>query len=138
VAPDGGGAEVGIASGARPVLGHERCPSRILFELAQEEARDGPQRVVHREASLDDQGLSLHAAGARVEDGEEEIVLAGEVCVHRARRAPGGLGDLCERRAVDPMSEERLACRLDQCCTRLRLAHGASHPDRHRIIGSSG
>ena len=49
-----------------------------------------------------------------VDDGEEEVLLAGEVLVDRAAGEPGGLGDLLEGRALEAAPGEDLGGRGDQ------------------------
>jgi hypothetical protein len=49
-----------------------------------------------------------------VDDGEEELLLAGEVLVDGAAREPRRLGDLLERRPLEAAPGEDLGRRLDE------------------------
>src|SRR5580704_17500164 len=92
-----------MADGVEPELGHQR---RYVAPLAGTPCQEGRQRVERvaamggglREDPRDGLRPTLDLPGPPAADQlEEQLLLAGEVVVHRAGRVTGRLGDLLER-----------------------------------------
>src|SRR5262249_36498058 len=100
--------ELGIADAERPELVEQERPLRIPLEESSELLGRVPTRFVtlggiaHR-AYLGDPLLDL-----AIGEGQEKLLLAGEVRVERADREAGLRGDLVDRRAVVAAAGEHL------------------------------
>src|SRR5262249_4039837 len=94
----------------RPELEQERRPLWLLAVGLEQEARDDAVGVLDALLVEEELGVRLPPPlEARVEDGEEEVVLAREARVDRALRVAGLLRDQVERGAVEPVAQEGLA-----------------------------
>jgi hypothetical protein len=105
-----GAAQLLAARRVRPELEQEGRPPRLVAVRLEEEARDDAIGVL--DALLVEEELGVRPPPlleVRVQDGQEEVVLAREARVDGALRVAGLLRDQVERRAVEPVAEERLA-----------------------------
>jgi hypothetical protein len=69
--------------------------------------------------------------GLGVQHGQEQVVLALEVRVHRPGRVPGLLRDLVQRGSVEPPPQEHPQRRVQELGAGLFLPLGSGEPGDH-------
>ena len=126
------GAERAVAGGVHRELEREQAPLPITADRARDAGdglEAGRRRLLGLEGARD---LREPPLVARVEDGEEEIVLAREVRVDSPLGVAGVRGDLLERARREAPTREDARGGLDDADSRLFLLLRTCEPDTSR------
>jgi hypothetical protein len=124
--------QVGVAGGVGPELDDQREPGRLLLEQVQAEPGDplgaGGEGLA---GGADPRDAALDRLDVLVQDGQEQVGLAGEARVDRPDGEAGVLGDLVQGGGVEAVAQEAAAGRGEQPGTGVGALLGAG-PVRRR------
>src|SRR5439155_7848297 len=124
-------AEVFVARRVGGELEEQPVPLGIGAQVGGEVGADAPGLLGQRVVAVEDRLDLLEPRGeALVEHGQEQLLLGAEVRVEGALGEAGLLGDLVDRRLLQPAAREDPPGRLHQARARVGPALGARHP-RH-------